>query len=272
MLPSLPYDMGNAGDLLKHGVLAEFVRWQCERGKSFRFIDLFGGKPWESVKSEVADRVQALPECVALKAAQTNIATEKGRRYYGSGHLVKNVAEQVGNGKVCVLTNDSCQARRKALKDSGLSMLEDSPRDAYKAFKEIALKKDDLILLDPFADFLKSKADAVIPRIAEVVDKHGAAVILFALNLDPCNSVGRNFEKLLKTHLPSAWRMTFPPLRFTGVKGESKYHAEVIVAARSLEQKNDKDVSELKRRLEKLAMHLAKIPAAQLRPRLVAPV
>lgn len=27
---SLPYDMGNAGDLLKHGVLAEFVRWYCD--------------------------------------------------------------------------------------------------------------------------------------------------------------------------------------------------------------------------------------------------
>ena len=28
----LPCDMGNAGDLLKHAVLAEFVRWRCESG------------------------------------------------------------------------------------------------------------------------------------------------------------------------------------------------------------------------------------------------
>ena len=42
---SLPYDMGNAGDLLKHGVLAEFVRWRCESGRPGRFIDLFGGEP-----------------------------------------------------------------------------------------------------------------------------------------------------------------------------------------------------------------------------------
>ena len=27
-ISGLPYDMGNAGDLLKHGVLAEFVRWR----------------------------------------------------------------------------------------------------------------------------------------------------------------------------------------------------------------------------------------------------
>ena len=66
----LPYDMGNAGDLLKHGVLAEFVRWRCERGASFRFIDLFGGEPWEDrPKPEVASHVLALPEYVALRMA-----------------------------------------------------------------------------------------------------------------------------------------------------------------------------------------------------------
>ena len=37
---SLPYDMGNEGDLLKHGVLAESVRWQCERNGSLRFTGL----------------------------------------------------------------------------------------------------------------------------------------------------------------------------------------------------------------------------------------
>lgn len=262
--------MGNAGDLLKHGVLTEFVRRQCERGKSFRFIDLFGGKPWERVNPEVADRVRALPESTALKAAQTDIANEKGRRYYGSGHLVKNVAEQVGNGKVCVLTNDSCHTRRKTLEDSGLSLLsKDFSLDAYKAFEEITLQEDDLVLIDPFADFIRSKADTVIPKIAEVVDKHGAAVLLFALNQDPSNRVGRNFEKLLRKHLTSAWRMTFPPLRHIGVRGESKYHAEVVLAARSLNNKNNRDISELKCRLEGLTTHLAKIPAAQLKPRLI---
>ena len=40
----LPYDMGNAGDLLKHGVLAEYVRWQCELGLPPRFLDPFGGE------------------------------------------------------------------------------------------------------------------------------------------------------------------------------------------------------------------------------------
>lgn len=59
---NLPYDMGNSGDLLKHGVLAEFVRWQCESRESFRFIDPFGGEPWSEPVPEVVPRVLALPK------------------------------------------------------------------------------------------------------------------------------------------------------------------------------------------------------------------
>ena len=43
---TLPYDMGNAGDLLKHGVLAEHVRWHAVWACRFDFLDPFGGKPW----------------------------------------------------------------------------------------------------------------------------------------------------------------------------------------------------------------------------------
>ena len=43
----LPYEMGNSGDLIKHGVLAEYVRWRHQSGSPVRFIDLFGGEPDE---------------------------------------------------------------------------------------------------------------------------------------------------------------------------------------------------------------------------------
>ena len=75
------YDKGNAGDLLKHGVLAEFVHWQCQSGRSFRFFDLFGGEPEGPAVPEVARRVRALPDG-ALRAAQTGIDAD---RYCGSG-------------------------------------------------------------------------------------------------------------------------------------------------------------------------------------------
>ena len=40
MAQPLPYDMGNAGDLMKHGLLAEFTQWWCRvKRKPIRFID-----------------------------------------------------------------------------------------------------------------------------------------------------------------------------------------------------------------------------------------
>ena len=72
--------------------------------------------------------------------------------------------------------------------------------------------------------------------------------------------------------------MTMPPLCCVGIRGESKYHAEVLLAASVLkneENENDPQVAELKKRLEKLAKHLADIlkiadtPAQQLEPQAV---
>ena len=89
---TLPYDMGNAGDLVKHGVLAEFVRWQCELGIPLRFMDPFGGEPWERPVPEVARRVRAL-KGTALHTAQTDI--EDGR-YYGSAFVVLHAVGRPG--------------------------------------------------------------------------------------------------------------------------------------------------------------------------------
>ena len=277
----LPYDMGNAGDLLKHGVLAEFVRWRREREESFRFIDLFGGEPCNQSAPEdgatkraemVAKRVRDLPKDIALRAAQTGI---EEKRYYGSGLLVKEVAGQVGKGSVCVLVNDKCEEKRTRLEGADLALLNKSEEfsvsdtDGYAAFEKIVregkLQKDDLVLIDPFADFLNPKKGAaykkVIPQIAKAIEQ-GAAVILFALNEDPGDETGDDFQNLLRKRLPRAWRMTMPPLRFPGIRGESKYHAEVVLAASVL--KDEAESNELKKRLEKLAGHLADIPAGQL--------
>ena len=67
---SLPYDMGNIGDLLKHGVLAEFVRWQCELGRSFRFFDLFGGEPEGPAVARTCRRVLALPDLLQTRGTK----------------------------------------------------------------------------------------------------------------------------------------------------------------------------------------------------------
>lgn len=271
----LAYDMGNAGDLLKHGVLAEFVRWQCEQGKSFRFIDLFGGEPWGLPSVEVVRRIQQLPEGLALKAAQPDIG--KGR-YYGSGYLVRNVAKNARGRDVRVFVNDINPEHRQQLRESGLPLLDEEfslgtglgQYDGYNVFEKIVpqIKEDDLVLIDPYAEFLSKKAEAVVPQIGKVIKC--ASVLLFALNQDPCNQCGRRFDALLKEHLPDAWRMTCPPLRDCQVRGESKYHAECVLAAYPFpEHKNDQDVTGLRKRLDTLAEHLADLLAQQLKPRVI---
>ena len=228
--------MGNAGDLLKHGVLAEIVRWQCEQGTSPRFIDLFGGEPWkEPVSPEVARRVRGLATSCALRAAQTEI--ENGR-YYGSSWVVQRASTE--NSTVRVLTTDRKPERRKRLCDSGLAPItEDFPNadlsDSYAVFEDEVVpnaKNGDLVLIDPFAKFLPCRASTVVPQMARMTRRAG--VLLFALNLNPENRFGQRFDKLLKKHLPGAWHLTCPPLHGTGVEGESKYRAEVTLAARWL--------------------------------------
>ena len=284
----LPYDMGNAGDLLKHGVVAELVRWRSELGQPVRFLDLFGGEPYEEVAPAIVKRVQALTG-TTLREAQSEIGD--GRcRYYGSGTLVRMMAERAGWEGVRVFTADRCTERRKRLRDSGLSMLNDAfphcgagtaPYDAYAAFEEIVREAEetDLVLLDPFASFLRHKARSVIPQMRKMISGRTGrgAVVLFALNLNPDNCVGKRFDALLKEHLKGAWRMKCPPLSGTGIRGEGKHRAEVILAARFLleHESGCRDVAALWRRLNDLGetlsgvLHLSGQKARMLKPEVI---
>ena len=145
---SFPYDHGNAGDLLKHGVLAEFVRWRCRLDKSVRFLDLFGGEPYEEeVSDTVVQRVQALAGS-ALWEAQPDISDHC---YYGSGNLVRKLTEKVG-GDVRVLVADCDPERLQRLRASGLSTLDEEfpscglnsgQYDAYTTFEQIVDKAEE---------------------------------------------------------------------------------------------------------------------------------
>lgn len=228
MQQRLPYKMGNSGDLLKHGVLAEYVRWRHQSDSPVRFIDLFGGEPDEEMTDEFKERVLGLPEESALRCAQTK--AQHGV-YLGSGLVARNA------GARQVLTNDCDPDRRERLKNAGLDLLpkefpncdpEELGWDAYRLLDDVVreLRTDDLVLVDPFHEFLKDHAEEVIPRLACAVTEKQAAVLLFALNLNPDNEVGRRFDDLLAEHLPGAWRITCPPhpdLR--------KYYAEVVLVS-----------------------------------------
>ena len=253
---SLPYDMGNAGDLLKHSVLVEFVRWRLERDTTVRFLDLFAGEPSARVAPETVERVKGLTGS-ALAFAQSEIGEH---RYFGSSKLVRNLGVPVfvGDRDLERLEKPLACGLQK-LKGAFSNTFDHSGKyDAYDAFERIACKaqKEDVALIDPFCEFLPCKAETVVPRMGKMSNR--AAVVLFALNKDPGNRVASQFDDLLKNHLKGAWRMTCPPLPYRGIRGESQYHAEVVLAARDL-RGDCPDTDGLKARFEDLAWKLAKV-------------
>ena len=258
----LPYDMGNAGDLLKHGALAEFVRWRCESpdaAKPFRFLDPFGGIPWEQCKRKVVTRIQGLGQC-ALSTAQDEIAT---RRYYGSGHLACRAARAAG-AKIIVHASDGDSSSRKRLVESGLLPLDFPgfrPECAYSVLEsELPPDGEILLLLDPFGDFLECEIyRRVIPKIAKLPPH--AAAMLFVLKEKEREG---EYEKVRDKHLGGAWMMRCPPLipkrdggAIQTVRGETRRHVEfVLVAPRLL---SSASAGKLRKRLNDFAEKLAAV-------------
>ena len=269
---SLPYDMGNAGDLLKHGVLAETLRHRLIFGwnQPVRFLDLFGGEPLDlEVAAEIIERISKLSGC-ALHDGQSDIRAGK---YYGSGMLARKLGDRFGI-PVSVFASDRDEGRRERLCTTGLRpleeafpQLEDQPGepgnyDAYRALDVIASETtgNDLILVDPFADFLEpdaddsNRAEHVLPILGEIANR--SAVLLFALNPDPFAPAGRRFDELLHTHLGGAVTMSCPPIRESKINGESNYYADVVLAGPDVAG-NPAAVAHLRCRLELLAEKLA---------------
>ena len=282
-ISGLPYDMGNAGDLLKHGVLAEFVRWRqiasVMVNSPLRFFDFFGGEPWEdNAHQEVVRRVQSLTD-TALLEAQPEIAQG---RYYGSSHLVWQAVENAGVKNTQIYASDSDAGRARKLRNSGLLPVTEiifpplspnsntPPYDGYDFFDPIvaSYQQGDLALVDPFGDFLPRKSGIVIPQIAAASKK--ATVVLFALNLDPGNRVGRRFDALLKAHLPNALKMTCPPIGNSMVKGEGTYYADVVLAGPNVSDAGGLQI-QLSAFTEKLAAVLGLLneQAEMLKPKII---
>ena len=250
------YDAGNAGDLLKHGLLAELVRWRAV-DDSITLLDPFGGKPSHDVASTVVERVKELRD-FALYDAQPEIAEG---RYYGSSILVGCAAENAGK-TAQVFASDKDQNTRKELADYGIDELKRDgfkPQDGYSVLD--CVREGEVVLIDPFSEFLPCYANQVIPKI-ERVSKY-ASVVLFVLNLNPENRVGRDYRALKQKHLSDAWSLSCPPLgKNTGVRGESKYHVEVLLASPWLQTPSAK---KLHRELQRYAAALSKILNAEVR-------
>ncbi|MGH9386200.1 MAG: hypothetical protein ACRD2N_18140 [Vicinamibacterales bacterium] len=206
---SLPYDMGNAGDLVKHGLLAEFTQWWCEyMSKPLCFLDPFAGRPWVSPPNpEVSRRVKALPSGVsgAIQRAQP----DPDNRYYGSCYVVLNVAHALGCAAEVLFSDSDPNARQTFEGHDGFRELECNGFSKSDGFSILDSDcRGDLLLLDPFGNFLRDRASDVIPKVGKASARF--ACVLFVLNLNPKNPVGQRYGRLRADYLSAAWSLLCP--------------------------------------------------------------
>ena len=274
---SLRYDMGNAGDIIKHGVLAEFAEWW---DGPLCFADPFGGRPWGVAKKEVrAHRVGPLKNsgCALWRAQDVDNSKADGglEKYYGSSHVVLNIASESST----VFVSDYDKLTRKDLQAAGrirelrslpstLKLIEDEidsyePRDGYSILKPECAKNFDLILIDPYADFLrdelaahagKSEEHGNFHKIKEAIslnDRLWVAVFVLMKGDDQVRIYDKLRGKWFKEHF-----IALRCLRFQGSKipaGESDYDMEILLVSKRLAD-NDLRIKTLRKNIAKFKM------------------
>lgn len=256
----LPYTMGNCGDLIKHGLLAEFINWYSQNiNKELTFYDPFGGRPWQNpIHSEVLRRIKLLKPC-ALKLAQ-----DSNDLYYGSGHIVKNISRRLST-KVQVLTSDRDDQARKDLSYTGLPLISLNgfkPEDAYSIFNADR-EENALILIDPFYD-LEYINQVILTEIEKVVINTATSVVLYVLYDDneiDNWSIFQNMNQILSQKNVRAISLECKAMEKSPIKGESKFHSYVILYASNQYPDEKlcvlkKEISDYAKKIESVIEHL----------------
>ena len=260
----LPYDMGNAGDLLKHGALAMFVDWLLECGaKQIHCADPFGGRPWGYIfKDETRRRMGELSSLLPV----TDLAQPHWRKnkYYGSSHVVRNIAEARDRAAdMFVFASDKDQLACSDLEISGISPIEDhDPENGFGILDKQHDGRFDLILLDPFADFLRNEygdrqetPTSHFESISKSVERNDRlCVMLFVLDMKD-NSIHEQYVQQRSKYSGRSFCLRCPKMKKTGVGGEAKYNMEVLLISKRFAERSD-SVSELKKRLRELRQAL----------------
>jgi len=255
----LPYDIGNSGDLIKHGMIAEFAKWwHLHNQKKFIFYDPFGGRPWiEPPHKKVIERLSQLKDCALVKAQPI-----PDIRYYGSGHIIKEIGRHAGSNAQ-VLVSDRNEDAMDDLVNSGLARIEREKflsENAYSILDCNLIGNDvNLLLLDPFAEFLESY-DTLLPKIIEVVTQGEVAIALFVLSDESISLAYEKFNDLRKSDLVDGTlqlSFTCPQLENTGIKGEEKYRSDIILFLPAKD--NNLQLEVLKNNLKKYAKLLTRI-------------
>ncbi|GAX60269.1 hypothetical protein SCALIN_C10_0029 [Candidatus Scalindua japonica] len=227
----LPYTMGNGGDLIKHGLLAEFTDWHCrEIPHSLTYYDPFGGRPWqEPVHDAVSKRIKTLEAC-PLKEVQS-IHSEK---YLGSGHIVSQISKQYEN-KITVFSSDSDSAARQDLEASGLNLIRlrgFNLEDGLSILQgSIDRSKHALILIDPFYD-LENINKKILDKIIRKVKEDNTSIALFVLYYNAEINLWSQFKKINENLTGDSFNyisLQCDAIENSTIEGESKFHSSIIL-------------------------------------------
>ena len=276
---SLRYDMGNAGDIIKHGVLAEFAEWwaQSRPRDPLCCADPFGGRPWGVAKDEVRTRLGKFKnfECALLRAQQKD--NPKLEKYYGSSHVILNAAD---SESTTVYVSDADMLARNDLQAAGwirdksrrlqskLKLIEGgqfadyNPRNGYSILDYA--KDFGFILIDPYADFLRDELAAEAGsdsaengRFCKMNEamKRDSNLWIATFVLIGGGESSDKYEKLRENSFGGRFiALRCPPLReILGRKnlaGESDYSAEILLVSSQLSN-DSPDIAELRQRIGK---------------------
>lgn len=228
----LPYTMGNAGDLIKHGLISEFLEWYLKSSMKKELIsyDPFGGRPWqEPINSEVRSRLEKLLSC-ALKSAQNSI----DKCYFGSGHIIENIGS-IKNIKTKVYSSDRDVNARIDLNNSGLDPITLDSFNSESAYSildcDFPKDKDTFLLIDPFYDLTKINLN-ILQKIVDLVLKQRVIVVLYVLYKDEEVELWEDFKKLngklIKDQL-NYHSLVCKKINNSLIEGEDKYNSFVAL-------------------------------------------
>lgn len=235
----LRYHRGNSGDLIKHGMLAHFVRWWCQKNpqrKEFRFADPFGGIPRAPIgNATIESRLGVLRQQDPYVAE----CLLDGEDYLNSGLIVAKAAEECGI-KPEVWTSDKCSEIHAQLEaEPNLQMLDAKFPGTYdrdNGYSILPHAADfDLVLLDPYCGLLGKDLVQFITALKSVNNNPNVAVMVFVLwnRADRIKWLHRYFTEVHKFE-EKAFSLFCPPLLDKpGMQGEK--HKECRVKGESSE-------------------------------------
>lgn len=263
---SLRYDMGNAGDIIKHGILAEFTEWWCQcNQRNLRYADPFGGRPWGEAKDESVKRIRMLRASQRALAHAQNAgqqSKELGRIaiYYGSSHVVLNAAQK----RATVFADDSDKLARADLKSSGLHIISEdkrlfpgyNPGDGYAILRCAKSANLDLILIDPYREFMRDEflVAAGEKRFSAVVEAAEANpdlwIAVFVLDWRKTSTKYKEFrdEKLAGR----AIGLRCEPIKKGILDGEDSYAMELLLVSDRLRLNREPHIRRLLKRIKGL--------------------